>query len=266
MNATSCNTAVLAQQRLQPDICRLTVAWAPSAGGHIPHAGQFFMLRAWPADQPPLLARPISVHDFDPATGALTFLYQIKGQGTTQLAALQPGDTLSLTGPCGNGFDAAALAAEVAGDALPPRKIAVVGGGIGVAPLLLLCRELAAAGVKPDLFAGYRDTPYALESFVGCCNQIYLATDSGVAGYHGLITGVLHPAQYARVLTCGPMVMMRGVYALCAEQNTPCLASLEGKMACGLGACLGCTCHTKIGPKTVCKEGPVFDAGEVFAE
>ncbi len=83
-------------------------------------------------------------------------------------------------------------------------------------------------------------------------------------GYHGLVTDILHPEQYDMVLTCGPMVMMRGVYQLCAQRHVPCLASLEKKMACGLGACLGCTCHTKIGPVTVCKDGPVFNAQEVF--
>ena len=78
------------------------------------------------------------------------------------------------------------------------------------------------------------------------------------------VTDLLDAKNYDIVLTCGPMVMMRGVAKLCAAANVPCLASLEKKMACGLGACLGCTCHTKIGPVTVCKDGPVFNAQEVF--
>lgn len=256
MNATSCKAAVLAQETIAPDIRLLTADWPDAA--HAPHAGQFFMLRAWAADEAPLLSRPISVHGYDPAAGKLCFLYQVKGQGTQKLAALRAGDTLTLTGPCGNGFDAAALA-----EANP--KIAVVGGGIGVAPLLQLCRELRAAGATPDLYAGYRDTPYALEEFLPCCGQIHVATDSGAAGYHGLVTGILHPEQYSLVLTCGPMVMMAGVYRLCAEKRVPCLASLERKMACGLGACLGCTCQTSVGCRTVCRDGPVFAAEEVFA-
>ncbi len=89
------------------------------------------MLRAWAADATPILSRPISVNDFDNQTGALTFLYQLKGEGTHKIAALQPGQTLTVTGPCGNGFDAAALAGKY-------QRIAVVGGGIGTAPLLLL--------------------------------------------------------------------------------------------------------------------------------
>ena len=91
-----------------------------------------------------------------------------------------------------------------------------------------------------------------------------MATDSGKEGHHGLVTDLLDAKNYDIVLTCGPMVMMRGVYQLCAQSGTPCVASLERKMACGLGACLGCTCRTKVGAKTVCKDGPVFKAEEVF--
>ena len=134
----------------------------------------------------------------------------------------------------------------------------MVGGGIGTAPLLLLCKELCRAGVRPDLFVGFRDTTYGMDRFVPWCRDIYAATDSGKEGHHGLVTDLLDVSKYDIVLTCGPMVMMRGVAKLCAAAGVPCLASLEKKMACGLGACLGCTCHTKIGPVTVCKDGPVF--------
>ena len=254
MSATSCNVRVLRQKAVASDIRRLTVA-LPKEGPR-PHAGQFYMLRCWSAAETPVLSRPISVHDVDEREGTLTFLYQIKGEGTQKLAHLAWGQTLTLTGPCGNGFDVAAAAAA--------GRVAVVGGGIGVAPLLLLCRELAAAGCKPELYAGFRDAPYALEDFLPYCAAISVATDSGAVGYHGLVTGILHPEEFDLVLTCGPNVMMQGVYRLCTEKGVPCLASLERKMACGLGACLGCTCHTKVGPKTVCQDGPVFPAQEVF--
>ena len=254
MSATSCNVRVLRQKAVASDIRRLTVA-LPKEGPR-PHAGQFYMLRCWGAAETPVLSRPISVHDVDEREGTLTFLYQIKGESTQKLAHLAWGQTLTLTGPCGNGFDVAAAAAA--------GRVAVVGGGIGVAPLLLLCRELAAAGCKPELYAGFRDAPYALEDFLPYCAAISVATDSGAVGYHGLVTGILHPEEFDLVLTCGPNVMMQGVYRLCAEKGVPCLASLERKMACGLGACLGCTCHTKVGPKTVCQDGPVFPAQEVF--
>ena len=128
MNATSCKVTVLRQSTVAADIRCLTVQW-PDASRPA-KAGQFFMLRAWAANETPILSRPISVHDFDAATGALTFLYQVKGEGTQKLAALKEGDTLTVTGPCGNGFDVAAIARAAGGK---NGKIAVVGGGIGTA-------------------------------------------------------------------------------------------------------------------------------------
>lgn len=258
MSAINCKVSVLAQETVAPDIRRLTVSWDDQRPEFMPHAGQFYMLRCWAADEAPVLSRPISVHDFDAASNTLTFLYQVKGQGTEKLAALKAGDTLSLTGPCGNGFNVAEAAKFGTG------RVAVVGGGIGTAPLLLLCKELAAAGAKPELYTGFRDEPYGLDEFLPYCAAVSVATDSGVVGYHGLVTGILHPENFDLVLACGPNVMMKGVYKLCAEHNTPCIVSLERKMACGLGACLGCTCMTKVGPRTVCKDGPVFAAEEVF--
>ena len=147
MSAISCNVRVLRQKAMAPDIRRLTVALPKE--GPLPKAGQFYMLRAWAANESPVLSRPISVHDVDEAEGSLTFLYQIKGEGTQKLAHLAWGQTLTITGPCGNGFDVEAAAKA--------GKVAVVGGGIGTAPLLFLCKQLAAAGCKPDLKAGFRD-------------------------------------------------------------------------------------------------------------
>ena len=129
MSATNCKVGVLAQETLAADIRRLTVSWEDQRPEFMPHAGQFYMLRCWAADEAPVLSRPISVHDASTEHDTITFLYQVKGEGTQKLAALRPGDTLSLTGPCGNGFDTAAAAAA--------GRVAVVGGGIGVAPLLL---------------------------------------------------------------------------------------------------------------------------------
>ena len=256
MSAISCNLTVLQQETVAPDIRRLTVQWQDPR--HEPHAGQFYMLRAWAADATPILSRPISVNDFDNQTGALTFLYQLKGEGTHKIAALQPGQTLTVTGPCGNGFDAAALAGKY-------QRIAVVGGGIGTAPMFQLTRELAAAGVKPDVFFGFRDTPYCMEEYRSIANLVKVSTDTGAVGFHGFVTQLYDPADYDVVLVCGPTVMMKNAARLCAEKGTPCFVSMEKKMACGIGACLGCTCETKGGEgKSVCKNGPVFDATEVF--
>lgn len=259
MNVRSCEWAqarVAANERLAPDIVRLTVE---GAGGREPGPGQFYMLRCWRGGEGPFLSRPISLHDADRRAGSRRFLFQVKGAGTQMLAALPAGGTLTLSGPLGNGFDVAAVRA-----AAGKRPVAVVGGGIGTAPLLYLCRKLAEAGKTPDFFAGFRDKPYGLEAFAPFVSGTALATDSGAAGHHGLVTDLLAPQNYGMVLACGPDPMLRAVAAKCKAAGTPCLVSLEKHMACGLGACLGCTIHTASGPRTVCKDGPVFDAGEVF--
>jgi dihydroorotate dehydrogenase electron transfer subunit len=256
MRAVCCEAAVLSHEYVQADIRLLRVRW-PDAD-HAPHAGQFFTLRSWGAGEAPLLSRPISVHKWEPETRTVEFLYQLLGEGTHKLAALEAGDTLQVTGPMGNGFDIPALAAQY-------RRIAVVGGGIGTAPMYQVTRELAAAGVKPDVYFGFRDTPYCMEEYRGIANVVKVSTDSGAVGFHGFVTQLYDPADYDVILVCGPTVMMRNAARLAAEKGTPCLVSLEKKMACGIGACLGCTCETKSGEgRSVCKNGPVFAAEEVF--
>lgn len=261
MNVPNCEWAqarVLTNERLALDIVRLTVE---DPGGCAPQArpGQFYMLRCWKDGEGPFLSRPISLHDADPQNGCRRFLFQVKGAGTQMLAALPAGGLLTLSGPLGNGFDLSAVL-QAAGD----RPVAVAGGGIGTAPLLYLCHRLHAAGRTPDFFAGFRDEPYGLDAFAPLVNSIALATDSGAAGHHGLVTDLLAPERYGIVLACGPDPMLRAVAAKCKATGTPCLVSLEKHMACGLGACLGCTIHTAGGPRTVCKDGPVFPAQEVF--
>ena len=125
--------------------------------------------------------------------------------------------------------------------------------------------ELAAAGCKPDVFFGFRDKPYCMEEYRSIANLVKVSTDTGAVGFHGFVTQLYDPADYDAVLVCGPTVMMRNAARLCAEKGTPCFVTLEKKMACGIGACLGCTCETRSGEgKSVCKNGPVFDAAEVF--
>ena len=236
MRAACCEATVLRNEVIAPDIRLLTVVWPDR--DHAPHAGQFFTLRAWGADEAPFLSRPISVHRWNPDSSTIEFLYQVVGEGTEKIAQLKMKDTFQLTGPMGNGFDVPDILSKY-------KKIAVVGGGIGTAPMFQLTRELAAAGVKPDVFFGFRDT--------------------GAVGFHGFVTQLYDPADYDVVLVCGPTVMMKNAARLCAEKGTPCFVSMEKKMACGIGACLGCTCETRGGEgKSVCKNGPVFDATEVF--
>lgn len=257
MRAASCETLVLNQAEVADGIMKMDVLWQDP--DHAPHAGQFFMLRGWADDEAPFLSRPISLHCYQAEEDTITFLYQVKGQGTDKLANLETGDLIRVTGPMGNGFDVAEIAAAC-------EKIAVVGGGIGTAPLYQLCIELAAAGNKPDLFCGFREEVYEMEPYRAICNRVKVSTDTGAVGFHGFVTQLFDPADYDIVLVCGPDIMMKNVAKLCAAAGTKCLVSLEKKMACGIGACLGCTCQTAGGPKSVCKNGPVFDAAEVYGE
>ncbi|MFR9215337.1 MAG: dihydroorotate dehydrogenase electron transfer subunit [Ruthenibacterium sp.] len=251
MPAQSFEAGVLVASQQAADIFLLTVYLPPQY--EKPKAGQFYMLRAWAADEPPLLSRPISVHHYEEGTRALSFLFQVKGPGTRRLAALRQGDTLQLTGPAGNGF------------ALEGEKVALVGGGIGTAPLFYLAEQLTAQGAQVECLLGFRDEPYRLAHFAGGGRRVRIATDTGSYGHHGFVTELLQPQNYDVVYICGPEPMMRATVQKCLAAGTKCYVSMERKMACGLGACLGCTCKTEKGALVcICKEGPVFEGGVFF--
>ena len=255
MRAACCEATVLRNEVIAPDIRLLTVVWPDR--DHAPHAGQFFTLRAWGADEAPFLSRPISVHRWNPDSSTIEFLYQVVGEGTEKLAQLKQQDTFQLTGPMGNGFDVPEIVSKY-------KKIAVVGGGIGTAPLLQLAAELAAQGVDVDLYAGFRDEPYRVDAFSAACRSVHIATDSGRHGHHGFVTDLLDPAKYTAVCTCGPEIMMEKVAKMCLRAGVRVYVSREAKMACGVGACLGCTCKSKNGGVSVCKDGPVFEGSVLY--
>ncbi len=204
--------------------------------------GQFFMVRGW--DGFPLLSRPISIYDAGPNT--VSFLYEVRGEGTKLLSKLQPGETVELNGPLGNGFEPAKMKG----------KVAVVTGGIGFAPMVYTVKQLEDCRV--DFFCGFREQSYELEKVVPYVENIQVATDSGIEGHKGFITDLIKVKNYDVVLACGPEVMMKKLAKMCTEQQVPCYVSLERHMACGVGACLGCTCKTVKGAKCICKDGPVF--------
>jgi len=207
MRAACCEATVLRHEVIADDIRLLTALWPDRE--HVPHAGQFFTLRAWGADEAPFLSRPISVHKWDAETQTVEFLYAVVGEGTRKLTTLKKGDSFQLTGPMGNGFDVADILSKY-------KKIAVVGGGIGTAPMYQLTRELAAGGVKPDVFFGFRDKPYCMEEYRSIAGIVKVSTDTGAVGFHGFVTQLYDPADYDVVLVCGPTVMMRNAARLCA--------------------------------------------------
>ncbi|NLJ98163.1 MAG: dihydroorotate dehydrogenase electron transfer subunit [Tissierellia bacterium] len=207
--------------------------------------GQFYMLRGWELD--PLLPRPISICDI--SDGIITFLYEVRGRGTHIISKLKKGDTLELLGPLGNGFD---LNIE--------DKIAIVSGGIGVAPLIYLMK-----GFKGDMdfYCGFRNEAYYLDEIREHVDNTHISTEDGSVGHRGFVTDLFLPKRYDMVLTCGPIPMMNRVVEMCKDKNVPVYVSMESRMACGIGTCLGCTIETTSGMKRVCKEGPVFSGEEV---
>lgn len=210
--------------------------------------GQFYMLRAW--DLEPFLSRPISIHDLD--EDSISFLYEAKGRGTELLSRLKPDDEIKLTGPLGNGFDTHNISG----------RVAVVCGGIGIAPMFYTAKMLKCT--KVDLYAGFRDGVYAIDRFRDYVENIHIATDSGNEGFNGYITDIFNAREYSLVLCCGPEAMMKKVIDNCTKYGVQVFVSMERRMACGIGACLVCTCNTKGGKIRACKDGPVFTGGDVI--
>lgn len=213
-------------------------------------AGQFYMLKCWEKEL--TLMRPISIFKADEKS--LYFMYRVVGEGTRKLANLRSGDPIDLLGALGTGYPIEQMSGHVA----------LLGGGLGIPPLCQTAKELSSHGVEVDVYLGYRDTLFSLEDFEPYCANIFVSTETGDEGYKGFITDLLKPENYSTVFTCGPEIMMRKVAALCAEKDVPCWCSMEHRMACGIGACLGCSIKTTEGMKRVCKDGPVFPAHILF--
>lgn len=205
--------------------------------------GQFYMLRAW--ERYPLLSRPLSICDKDEES--ITFLYQVVGKGTTHLSKLKPGEMVQILGPLGQGFPL---------DHLEDKKIALVCGGIGIAPMLYLAKNLKIF----DFFAGFRNEPYFVTEFQKRADFTQISSETGHYGEKGYITQFI-PDEYDVVFACGPNPMMQSLKSLKLKARV--YLSLEAHMACGIGACLGCAVKTVNGVKRVCHEGPVFLAEEV---
>ncbi len=204
--------------------------------------GQFYMLRCW--NKEPLLSRPVSINHIDEEK--IVFLYQIVGEGTELLSKLKKSEDIEIMGPLGNGFDIDSIKG----------KVAIVAGGIGIAPMQYVTENLK--NCKTDVYAGFRDKSYIIDEFKQFSQNINISTETGTEGYKGYITDLVKPELYDVVLCCGPEIMMNKVIKLCKDKNVKLYVSMEKHMACGVGACLVCTCKTKQGNKRTCKEGPVF--------
>lgn len=208
--------------------------------------GQFYMFKL---EGKTLLPRPISICEKDGNT--LIFYYAVVGLGTEEYSKLKSLDYINLTGPLGNGFD---LNKDLG-------KVAIVAGGIGTAPMIEVCKKIKEKDNTSiiDVYIGFRDEIYLKEEFEKYSTNVNVTTNTGKHGHKGFVTDILKPENYDTVLCCGPEIMMKKVIDMCKEKNTKIYVSMEKHMACGVGACLVCTCKTKDGFKRTCKDGPVFD-------
>jgi dihydroorotate dehydrogenase electron transfer subunit len=243
---------------------------ALDADGPLPRAGQFYMLSTerWGGGDGsrPFLPRAFSVAAADQAGDAvrLEFLLEAVGPGTTRLAELREGDALHVTGPLGRPFsDPRGLARKSAGAIL-------VGGGIGIAPLGLLRRELAGAGIPQRVLLGFRDREHSGGMELFRCENVRVATEDGHAGHQGYVTDLLavvlegDDAGTATVFACGPPAMLEAVRALCAERGIAAELAMEAPMACGFGSCFGCAIPlAEGGYMRLCVDGPVVRADAI---
>ncbi len=201
----------------------------------------------------PLLRRPISISRVDRPAGNISLVYQLIGRGTKEMTTFKQGDDIDVLGPLGNGFPV-----------FPGKRCAVVGGGMGVAPLL----ELAAGLEACDAYLGFRCSNFKVEEYSKLCSKVYIATEDGSTGSKGYVTDLISDiSSYDIIYTCGPKPMMKKVKELCEQNSVKCFVSIEERMGCGIGACLVCACKVKEGDvwhyKKACTDGPVFEAGEV---
>ena len=263
---------ILSNVEISPSYWRMRLTAPPAFC--TAHAGQFVMVRVSGAIDP-LLRRPLAIFDVGvhtpPQSGAVAqvyfeMLYRVVGKGTAMLSALHETDLLDILGPLGTGFDQGSADEE---------KL-IVGGGIGLAPLYLLARELVTRKSPVRLFAGgrTRDDILCITEFERLGVECYTATEDGSLGQQGLVTEALKRRLdalqgKATLYACGPDGMLHAVANIAAQYGIPCQVSLEGYMACGVGACLGCVApgqgHSPETPdyRCVCTEGPVFESREL---
>ena len=250
---------VVSQKQIGTGIYDLTIQTQEIAAAA--KAGQF--VSVYSNDASKLLPRPISLCGIDRKAGTLRLVYRVTGEhtGTEEFSRLQAGDTMKIMGPLGNGFTVE-----------KGRKAFLIGGGIGVPPMLQLAKEMKDAGENFQIVMGYRDAgTFLLDEFKEQ-GESFVATEDGSVGTKGNVLDAIRENHLDAdvIYACGPTPMLRALKAYAEEQNMTCYVSMEERMACGIGACLACVCnstekdaHSNVKNKRICKEGPVFNAKEV---
>ncbi|MDF2855122.1 MAG: dihydroorotate dehydrogenase [Neobacillus sp.] len=249
--------SIVSQKEIADDIFELTVK--ANLVSEISAPGQFAHIRV-SANGEPLLRRPISISSFDQKSNQFTMIYRKEGLGTTLLAKLEPGVSIDILGPLGNGFPVNEV--NVGETAL------LVGGGVGVPPLYELSSQLKARGVKVIHVLGFQtESAVFYEKEFLKNGETFVATVDGSYGESGFVTEVIKDLSFDCMYACGPLPMLKALEQ--AYPNKKVFISLEERMGCGIGACFACVCRSVDDPqggsyKKVCSDGPVFRAGEVL--
>lgn len=247
--------AVLSQREAAPGIYDM---WIRTTLAQDAKPGQFLCI--YPKDKSTLLPRPISICEVGGDRSALRIVYRVAGTGTGEFSRYQAGDDISIMGTLGNGFPLA----EAAG-----RKVFLMGGGIGVPPILELAKQMEA---DKRIVTGYRDSRTFLREDFEKYGTVYIATEDGSVGTKGNVMDAIREngLEADMIYACGPMPMLRAIKAYAAKRHIKAYISLEERMACGVGACLGCVVKTKeidahshVHNARICTDGPVFDAEDV---
>ena len=222
------------------------------------NAGQFIGI--YPKDKSHLLVRPISICDVDRENKRMRLVYRVAGEGTKEFATYKAEDKMEILANLGNGFPVE----EAEG-----KTVVLMGGGIGIPPMLGLAKALNA---DKHIFLGYRDIETFLSDEFLPYGSVYIATEDGSVGCKGNVLNALATTTLKPdiIMACGPMPMLRAIKKYAEENDIVAYISLEERMACGVGACLGCVCktthkdhHSHVNNTRICTEGPVFDAREV---
>lgn len=252
---------ILDHQQVAPSRFKLTLA-SKYISSHA-QPGQFVNVRC-SEDYDPLLRRPLGVHNVNPKEEIFELIYEVVGKGTELLSRHQVGQKLDILGPLGNGFSID-----------KNKKTAIlVAGGMGVAPLLYLARKLQSTKDKVQITiligAKTKDLVLREKEFKSLTDQVVIATDDGSYGKKGfasdLLLETLDPRSLdtsATIYACGPKPMLRAIAEIAFQKKIDCQLSMEARMACGIGTCLGCVINTTKGYQKVCDDGPVFDSREI---
>jgi len=244
---------IIRQEEIATDIYSMWLHTEKIAS--VSKAGQF--VTVYCHDGSRLLPRPLSICEVDREDSAIRLVYRVAGRGTDEFSRMRTGLLLNIVGPLGNGFP------KKSGKAF------LIGGGIGIPPLLQLAKELEC---EKQIILGYQRRELFLKEDFERYGRVYIATEDGSAGTKGNVLDAVRENRLGAevIYACGPMAMLKALKTYAKENGMECWISLEERMACGIGACLGCVCktvqrdaHTHVNNKRICTEGPVFRAEEV---